>query len=126
MPKLAPKPCCYPGCAKYSVKYSRCQDHQPAAGWSHTLSSTQRGYGTYWSKLRKVVLLRDSYICQCSECASLNRLRNASEVDHILPKSQGGTNAIKNLQAINKECHKQKTIKERNYARSNTNSTESN
>jgi 5-methylcytosine-specific restriction protein A len=37
----------------------------------------------------------------------------ATEVDHIVPKSQGGTDDDDNLQAICSPCHKTKTGSER-------------
>ena len=36
----------------------------------------------------------------------------ASEVDHILPRSRGGTDAWHNLQALCKPCHSKKTLAE--------------
>ena len=35
------------------------------------------------------------------------------EIDHIIPLACGGSNEIKNLQPLCKECHKQKTIEEK-------------
>jgi hypothetical protein len=39
-------------------------------------------------------------------------VRLANEVDHIVPRSRGGTGEEDNLQAINSECQKLKTIGE--------------
>ena len=36
----------------------------------------------------------------------------ASHVDHIMPKEKGGSDDDSNLQAINAECHKRKTIED--------------
>jgi len=36
----------------------------------------------------------------------------AHEVDHIIPKAQGGTDDPGNLRAINRDCHRAKTQKE--------------
>ncbi len=33
----------------------------------------------------------------------------ANEVDHVVPRWQGGTSHMSNLVAINSECHKRKT-----------------
>lgn len=41
----------------------------------------------------------------------------AREVDHIVPKAQGGTDDDGNLQAINVLCHKAKTLRERRPSR---------
>lgn len=58
------------------------------------------------------MLKRDRYSCQCAECKRLGRIRAAGEVDHIVPKAKGGTDDPSNLQAINRECHKVKTLED--------------
>lgn len=80
--------------------------------WS-TVSRHKRGYGTAWDKLRLIVLKRDNGLCQCDECQGGKlRLRVATEVHHIKPKSIGGQDDLSNLQSINKECHKRETAKQ--------------
>lgn len=69
-----------------------------------------RGYGTAWDKLRAQILRRDRHLCQ--PCYATGRPEPASQVDHIVPKAQGGTDDPNNLQAICKDCHKVKTSKE--------------
>ncbi|WP_158216140.1 HNH endonuclease [Pseudomonas sp. DrBHI1] len=64
------------------------------------------------------MLKRYRYLCQCENCGG-KRL-SASEVDHILPKSQGGTDDLANLRAINHDCHKAKTEREAREARRRT------
>lgn len=81
------------------------------SGW-HTTSRQSRGYGKEWDRIRPVILRRDRYLCQCSECKRLHRIRPAHEVDHVIPKGKGGTDDPANLQAINRNCHKEKTAKE--------------
>ena len=75
--------------------------------WDHELSRHERGYGYEWTKRREDVMRRDMYLCQ--PCARLGRTTIAKEVDHITPKSQDGTDDYDNLQAICKDCHKDKT-----------------
>ena len=83
------------------------------SGWRHRKESRhERGYGTAWDWLRLAVLRRDRYLCQCAECKRTGRVRVAMEVDHIKPKAQGGSDALDNLQAINRECHRAKTMAE--------------
>ncbi|WP_310888200.1 HNH endonuclease [Burkholderia pseudomallei] len=72
-----------------------------------------RGYGAHWEKLRAAVLLRDGGICRCAECQRLGRVREAHEVDHVVPKARGGTDDLGNLSAINRDCHRAKTARER-------------
>ena len=75
--------------------------------WNHRGSSNQRGYGWDWQKLRKKALSRDNYLCQV--CYSTKVLTAATEVDHIVQKSKGGTDSLDNLQSICHQCHKDKT-----------------
>ncbi len=77
--------------------------------WSRT-SRHERGYGTEWDKARKRVLVRDKYLCQ--PCLAEGRVHLATEVDHRIPKAEGGTDDDDNLQAINAECHKLKTARD--------------
>ena len=83
-------------------------------GWDARYRGTaqERGYGAEWQKLRKQVMARDQWRCQCEDCRSEGRITVAHECDHIVPKSQGGTDALSNLQAINRECHARKTQRE--------------
>tara|TARA_A100001391_G_scaffold162143_2_gene121092 strand:- start:3828 stop:3992 length:165 start_codon:yes stop_codon:yes gene_type:complete len=48
----------------------------------------------------------------------MNRITPATEVDHIVGKAQGGTDAPDNLEAICKVCHQAKTASEALLARS--------
>jgi len=48
----------------------------------------------------------------------MNRITPATEVDHIVGKAQGGTDAADNLEAICKACHQAKTASEALAARS--------
>lgn len=70
----------------------------------------QRGYGWEWEKLRARILERDSWLCQA--CLETDRVTVATQVDHIIPKSQGGSDNEDNLQAICAPCHAEKTLKE--------------
>ena len=53
---------------------------------------------------------RDDWLCQ--PCKARGILEQASEVDHIIPHSQGGDDRLANLQAICRACHKRKTAQE--------------
>lgn len=75
--------------------------------WS-TTSRHERGYGTAWDKLRKLILARDKHLCQ--PCLRKGRIHSANQVDHIVPKAKGGTDDPDNLQAICKPCHVEKTL----------------
>jgi 5-methylcytosine-specific restriction protein A len=83
-------------------------------GWRHKASRHARGYGGAWERLRKAILIRDGFACQV--CKQQGVLCAATQVDHIIPKSRGGTDERDNLQAICGSCHKQKTARESNPA----------
>lgn len=55
-------------------------------------------------------MVRDGGLCQA--CKANGKIRAASEVDHIRPKADGGTDDINNLQAICKQCHVAKSARE--------------
>ena len=77
--------------------------------WAKT-SRHERGYGAAWDKLRKVILQRDSYLCQ--PCLAKGRPTPANAVDHKVPKANGGTDDPANLRAICTDCHKAKSIED--------------
>lgn len=113
MPKAAPKPCNYPGCGVLVRDgTSRCPKHPKANSFADTKRGNrhERGYGTAWTKLREYVLTRDHGLCQPCEVAG--RVALAHEVDHRVPKSEGGTDSESNLQSICRACHQTKTAAE--------------
>jgi 5-methylcytosine-specific restriction protein A len=54
------------------------------------------------------VIARDAGICQI--CGKL--VAGRGDVDHIIPKARGGTDAMENLQFAHAECHSRKTAAE--------------
>jgi len=72
-------------------------------------TTTERGYGWQWQKLRLRILARDQYRCQCAECKAEGRITVATDVDHIVEREDGGSDDPSNLQAMGHECHKRKT-----------------
>ena len=84
----------------------------------HKTSRHARGYGTKWDKLRVEVLRRDNGLCQ--SCLRRDRTALANSVDHIVPKSRGGTDDVRNLEAICPDCHRDKTTREGAEARGAT------
>lgn len=81
--------------------------------WNHAKSRHERGYGYAWQKLRASVLHRDAHLCQ--PCLSRNLVTPATQVDHIVPKADGGSDALDNLQAICAECHTDKTARDKGH-----------
>ena len=63
-------------------------------------------YGWTWRKIR------DEYISRhplCVICSAHGVIEKATDVDHIVPLEQGGTNDEANLQALCHKCHSRKT-----------------
>ncbi len=59
-------------------------------------------YGPHWRCIRRWVLLRDF---RCRLCGRVP----ATEVDHIIPRRSGGSDAMENLMGVDKSCHSSKT-----------------
>ncbi|MFN0133413.1 MAG: HNH endonuclease [Phycisphaerales bacterium] len=110
MPRKPMHPCNHAGChALTEQRY--CPAHAKAAtanapAWRTTTgSSTSRGYGSVWRRLRKLVLARDPFCMACH--------RNPSKhVDHIKAKANGGTDDMGNLRGLCERCHMRKTAKD--------------
>ena len=68
-------------------------------------SSSQRGYGATWRRLRQLVLHRYP---MCNEC----KRKPSEDVDHIRPKADGGEDTMENLQGLCRGCHNNKTAQE--------------
>jgi 5-methylcytosine-specific restriction endonuclease McrA len=63
-----------------------------------------------WYRIRARVLRRDGYRCRIGyDCC----VGEATQVDHRIPASRGGTDDESNLQAACRACHDRKTILER-------------
>ena len=113
MPYKPKKPCQHPGCPELAVpRKNYCPRHgdlfarsAPAPKKDERESSSKRGYGRLWTKIRLMYLRRNP---MCSE-KGCNKL--AKEVDHKKALSAGGTNNFSNLQGFCKRHHSIKTVK---------------
>jgi 5-methylcytosine-specific restriction protein A len=112
VPSAAPSGCKHPQCralVKTGDRY--CDAHKPQYAWQdRRTTAASRGYGARWQATRSSILRRDFGLCQV--CKAAGKLRPAREVDHIVPKQEGGTDDDENLQAICSACHKLKTAAE--------------
>lgn len=113
--------CRAPACSKAIPSPGFCDKHtKQSSGWTRTTTqtTTARGYGHAWRRLREKILKRDCYLCQ--RCMRSDRVSVSNEVDHIINKAsaraQGWTDEQiddpSNLEAICTDCHKMKTNKE--------------
>ena len=115
MPWKLSGPCAQPGCPELAIKAGRCAAHQgqrpPTASWASAESDrwrgtpAERGYGAEWQRLRRRILKRAPFCQMCGD--------KATQVDHVLPKAQGGTDDEWNLQGLCATCHDAKTLRER-------------
>ena len=118
MPDRPPRICRAPACRKGTThKSGYCEEHQAnQKSWSNRKGSG-RG-GRPWRRLREQVMNRDNWVCQV--CLENGRVTPATQVDHIIPKSRGGSDSPSNLRAICGPCHKVKTAQESAEARNRT------
>lgn len=110
----APKHCGIDGCKVVVSNGRRCPDH--AHGWkaSPRTASSARTNTTVWKSNRLIALERDNYTCQTRgpRCTI-----KATEVDHIIPVTNGGTDDLYNLASTCHLCHNDKTQLEARQAR---------
>lgn len=62
-------------------------------------------YPSDWECRRKKVYQRDNYTCQ--NCGATGGPHGNTELHahHVVPKSEGGSNQLKNLQTLCRDCH---------------------
>ena len=111
MPLRAPSACRKPGC-RGLVRNGVCsvcgplkrhaqQQHDDQRG-----TAAQRGYDGRWQRRR----LMFSYAHPlCVECQRDSRVTPATDVHHVRPVREGGTDEDSNLQALCHACHSRLT-----------------
>lgn len=116
MPRSAPTPCRYPGCAQVLNVPGYCTNHQPQVHREY--GRARRGFDTElgfyqsarWRNTRAAVL-RDNPLC--CRCQAKGVLQPAKVVDHIVPVKLGGERFERaNLQSLCVPCHNAKTASE--------------
>jgi len=125
MPVVAPKPCKHAGCgALVRHESGYCDTHRTFAKsgkfadpWRGSRQS--RGYGAGWEKLRQLTFARDNGLCQeCQRMGIIHAPAGPDRIcDHIVPKFEGGTDALSNLQTLCRPCSDRKTADEARRAR---------
>lgn len=71
-------------------------------------SYTSDEYPPDWQARRQQVLKRDEYTCQQCGLRSTRVDDVRFDVDHIVPKSEGGSHGLENLQTLCPRCHANK------------------
>ncbi len=110
----AARPCPAPGCpnlqpcAEHLSSHRLHEDNRPTAH--------QRGYGATWRKLRKMILAHHPL---CVDPFGVHGMQvvPATDVDHIVPRADGGRDVESNLQALCHSCHSRKTAEQTNFGR---------
>jgi 5-methylcytosine-specific restriction endonuclease McrA len=86
--------------------------HQPGepcpvarVNWETKRGTATQRYGQGWAAISRRVLERDRHVCllQLPGCTG-----RATTADHIVPRSQGGTHHMDNLQAACRACNSRK------------------
>ena len=91
-----------------SPPQSRANPHESSLLANVTnITKHDRGYDSEWDKKRLRILARDHGLCQV--CSADGRVSLAREVDHRIPKAEGGTGDDSNQQSICRACHANKT-----------------
>ena len=116
MPLRSPHPCGFPGCPKLVREGRFCAEHTRQVKGQYDRnrdSAAIRGYDRRWQEIRRMYLRRNPL---CADPfgihAELRQVVAATEVDHKLPKRQGGSDDESNLQGLCKSCHSRKTMME--------------
>ena len=91
------------GCTEIVIGANYCDEHKRPA-WQGSTRATQKPPG--WQKLRLSVMLRDSKTCVY--CGA-----QATEIDHVIPVSRGGSHSLSNLVASCTPCNQTKNHKQR-------------
>ena len=111
MPQRPARPCSSRGCP--ALTHERfCPEHQAEHDRlfdGDRGNSNDRGYGAVWRRLRAAQLLREPL---CKHCEDEGLVAPATEVDHVIPKAQGGVDEETNLQSLCKPHHSAKTARE--------------
>ena len=118
MPRKAKRPCRYRNCPRLTDSPGGyCEEHEKlqvrAYDKARAFEHNQR-YGSKWRKLRKRFL--DAHPL-CEQCRLQGKYTMATEVHHIKPLSEGGTNDEVNLMPLCKSCHSRITLTTENKQR---------
>ena len=103
MAPRAARVCGRDGCPEIVIGANYCDAHTTAP-WAGSTRAKQRPLG--WAKIRARVLRRDNNTCQY--CGA-----PATEVDHVVPVSRGGSHHTSNLAASCSGCNAKRNYQQR-------------
>ena len=95
--------CGHDGCPEVVIGSNYCTTHTTKA-WEGSTRAKQRPLG--WARIRARVLRRDGNVCHYCQ-------GEATEVDHVVPVSRGGSHHLTNLVAACTACNARKNIEQR-------------
>ncbi len=107
MPQKPKRPCRYKDCPKLVSNASGyCEEHEKMISrhYDKFVRSPEhdKRYGYRWRKVRNLVMARNPF---CEQCKSEGRYTLATEIHHIKPLAEGGTNDLDNLMSLCRSCH---------------------
>jgi 5-methylcytosine-specific restriction protein A len=105
MPYKPPSACAIPSCPELALPGGiRCRRHQRLKD-AERPTAHARGYDGSWNKIRASYLRRHP---QCAIC----RVREATDVHHLVRVKDGGGHSDSNLMALCHSCHSRITARE--------------
>jgi len=109
MPYKSRRRCLYPGCPELvNAGETYCSAHKPV----HKNDNSH--YDRRWRAFREVYLAKHPL---CLECQNAGRLTPATEIHHIIPVEDDGTDREDNLMPLCKSCHARKTAEGSRFGR---------
>jgi len=106
MPTLPPRHCPRHGSRFTGPRCPTCTRERRQAVDARRGSASERGYGWEWAEIR-AEHLRQQPSCQAPGCGT-----KATDVDHRLPRRQGGTDEAMNLVSLCHADHSAKTARD--------------
>lgn len=115
MPVRPKRPCRHSGCPELVIGGGYCDKHKRQLQKERDArrgSSSVRGYGSHWRKVRQRILQAEPL---CRRCAVQGILEPAEHVHHI--DGDPRNNRADNLEPLCARCHNEHTAKEQAFGR---------